>query len=501
MKYKNAFDSNNAPFDPNIVAKVNRVFEYAISELRIKFGAFDKRGEEKTLQRCKEHAAIALVGCSLEWRNDEGLISMLPRAEMKLAEALEELPYHREPKSWPKGMGAKHNFRYNPCDWFRAKCVAVFWQLEVGVLKRLSEQREPIKMLIEKHGHLFPEELAGKEEHIFQQCEAYSRWWKELQSRPISFEGMKAEIRDELYKLEAETAMQEARAEVKKPEPSNEELFQWVSFNNAVLEDFLLALLPEGREEMKREIDAKKERRKLAHRLAKEVLKEHPETEVFGDEESVHWVHFPILEEAFRDFTRLRKDAYSEAAFREKLRVKLAALEADKVEKLRLYNPEDAQPFRGAIGLPKDWHKEQQKERKDYLMALFRNTLLAEYLTALFPEAGQPEAGQALPEDLTFDSLFVHPSGKEELLAALRELALIDGKGGLIAGKGKAPLRAAWDAAIQQGFLNETSLEAFQVFYSHFRATVSKSTFYEVPPKRHYPDLYKELLARLNRKN
>lgn len=112
----------------------------------------------------------------------------------------------------------------------------------------------------------------------------------------------------------------------------------------------------------------------------------------------------------------------------------------------------------------------------------------------------QPEAGQGLPQELTFDSLFVHPSAKEELLAALRGLALIDGKGGLIAGKGKAPLRAAWDAAIQQGFLNKTSLDAFQVFYSHFGATVSKSTFYEVPPKKHYPVLYKELLARLNRK-
>lgn len=119
------------------------------------------------------------------------------------------------------------------------------------------------------------------------------------------------------------------------------------------------------------------------------------QTEVFGDEQSVHLVHFPILEEAFRDYTRLRKDAYTEEAFREKLRAKLAALEADTAEKLSLYNPEDAQPFRGAIDLPKDFHKERQPERMDYLMALFRNTLLAEYLTTLFPEEkkpGQPEA-------------------------------------------------------------------------------------------------------------
>lgn len=147
---------------------------------------------------------------------------------------------------------------------------------------------------------------------------------------------------------------------------------------------------------MKQEEEGKRERLELAQRLAKEILKERPQTEMVGDERVFRWVYFPVLEKAFRDFTRLREDASSEAAFREKLRAKLAALKAEIDEKYKLVNPEDAQPFRGAAGLPKDFHKEQQKERKDYLTALFKNTLLAKYLTALFPEEGL-KAGEGQP--------------------------------------------------------------------------------------------------------
>lgn len=307
-----------------------------------------------------------------------------------------------------------------------------------------GEQWEVVNNLIQKHRHLFPYELGGKDEYIFQQCEKYSPWFDGLEESPTSPERLKDKVREELLKLEAETAREEAkflrfypppgkdmqteiiqdeegneRTELKKVEPPNKELFQWVSFKNSVLEDFLYALLPEGREEMKREIEARKKRRQLAQRLMKGVLMEYPETEIFGDEESLHWVHFPILEEAFRDFTRLKKDAYSEEAFREKLRGKLAALKADTEEKYNRWNPEEAQPLH-TIGLPKDFHKERQRERMGYLMALLQNTLLAEYLTALFSEEGQPEAGETLPfgEEL-----------EKVVRAALEKRGLLDANG------------------------------------------------------------------------
>lgn len=230
-------------------------------------------------------------------------------------------------------------------------------------------------------------------------------------------------------------------------------------------------------QEAKQEEEARRERLELAQQLAKEVLKEYPETEIFGDEQSVHWVHFPILEEAFGDFTRLKKDAYSEEAFREKLRAKLAALKADIEETYNRWNPEEAQPFRGTIGGIKDFHKERQPERMDYLMARFRNNLLIKFLTALFPEAGELVAGQAQPqkEELTFESLFIFPSVPALVIRAMQEaepepLLNEDGEGILFGKTTVAPVVALVDILFGRKLIKDgvAKKEAYMAICSRF---------------------------------
>lgn len=237
-----------------------------------------------------------------------------------------------------------------------------------------------------------------------------------------------------------------------------------------------LPLIARYIERMEREKEPRLERLQLAQRLAKEVLKECPETEIFGDEQSVRLAHFPILEEAFQDYARLRKDAYSEEAFREKLRAKLAALEADTAEKLRLYNPEEARPFVSDIRRP-NFHKERQNERMDYLMALFRNTLLARYLEALFPGDGQPAAGagQAQGEGRTFEELFVSPAVPALVIRAMQEAEprpLLNEEGeGILSGKATvAPLMALVDTLFARKLVKEgiAKTDAYRAICSRF---------------------------------
>lgn len=210
-------------------------------------------------------------------------------------------------------------------------------------------------------------------------------------------------------------------------------------------------------ERMEREKGPRRDRLELAQRLAKEVVGQYPHTEIFGGEQSVRQAHFPILEEAYRGYARLKADSFSEDAFREKLRAKLEALEADTAEKLRLYNPEEARPFTGAIGLPEGFHEERQPERLNYLMALFRNTLIARYLTALFPGDGQPES---------------QPAAYGEALAtvvrgALEKRRLLDG--GKFAGQTSPHVKALFAVLRQKGYLPKKSrIQAARMLSSLF---------------------------------
>ncbi|NRB48335.1 MAG: hypothetical protein HRU41_11735 [Saprospiraceae bacterium] len=127
------------------------------------------------------------------------------------------------------------------------------------------------------------------------------------------------------------------------------------------------------------------ERKAIAWKLNQEIEIKWPSANLFADRLSFEQVHFPKLEVLFKDWQRKRKDAFSEEQFQTELKVKLEELEAEIKAKFELWKPDQAKQFRGAIGLPKDWEKEQQQERRDYLYALLTNKLAIDFLSSQFP--------------------------------------------------------------------------------------------------------------------
>lgn len=241
---------------------------------------------------------------------------------------------------------------------------------------------------------------AGQE--IAVNCKVAARWVESYErGRPadaiLNDLASEAEKAEQILKGDTEEARENARKRPGLPDGM-------FSTECAAIASYLIAGYLKGQE-------ARNNRLQLVKRLAKEVLEKHPQAKRFGGESAVAGPHFLRSETVFQNFTQLRKDAYSEEAFREKLRAKLAALKADIDEKHKLYNPEAA-------------HLEDRHRTRDaYLMALFQNNLLVKYLTALFPEQakpGQPAAGQAQPfgEEL-----------ERVVRAALKKRGLLDNNG------------------------------------------------------------------------